>query len=687
MQGHGGHGGHGGGGQGGHSHGGGGDGGHGHSHGGSAPATVAPFPGEDLFIAATWGHQQVILQLLESGADPNQLDQYGLTPLHRAVERKQIAAIQALVYHGANVNSAGSWAVQETPLHWAVRSGDRAIDTTKVLLALGADVNARDAHGYTALHHAAGSQQCNFVCQLLLTCGSDLSAVDCERRSPLHLAAAAGNTATCFFLADKGGDMHGFDQSGQTPAALAAAKGHEQLASGLSGDTGALGDTLGPWQMQGFLRPNEMLTAKDVIVPMVATPLMFYLFGTLPWYMSIVSAGVMMTLVSSALIPKKGAKVKANPSLHTFYISCVVFTYVVLLYTVGVSTMHPLHMLFFMLTTVLMVICFSACSYTDPGVIPHNEQDYRDCMLAGERGTSVDGLCTTCMIRKPLRSKHCSVMNVCIAEFDHFCPWCNNAVGHSNYLAFVGWCVFEFINHIQLVYLLFSWLLAQTGSPSVFPIVSNLLLMNSQHPTVLYLTVFNVLCALMAMQLSMFQAGNIKVNLSTNERMNAFRYTYLMEHQATGLVGNPYDKGGTLNNLKALLRRGLWAVQLPRFEYKSLDVDIEKAAGASVAEELDIYDAGTTFTFARELNLVAAHKFVVALTKASTDEQSLQDSRRLLPHVLRRASVFPSHNQAELLQALSDQLPLQPGVRLDQQLIQCAKELSLIHISEPTRPY
>lgn len=468
--------------------------------------------------------------------------------------------------------------------------------------------------------------------------------------------------------------MHAFDQGGQTPAAAAESKHHETLAQGLSGDPSSIGHTLGPWQMHGFLRPNQMLSPKDIVVPMLATPLMFYLFGVLPWYLSIAAAGVMMTLVSSALIPKKGAKVKANPALHTFYISCVVFTYLVLLHTVGLAGMHWLHMLVFLATTVVMVICFSACSYSDPGVIPHNEQDYRDCMLAGERGVSLEGLCSTCMIRKPLRSKHCSVMNVCVAEFDHFCPWCNNAVGHSNYLPFVGWCVFEFVNHIQIVYLMGSWLLAEIGATSVFPITQNLVAMNQLHPTVLYLAVFNVLCCLMALQLSMFQAGNIKVNLTTNERMNAFRYPYLMEYQQTGLVGNPYDKGGTMPNLKALLRRGLWDVRLPRFEYKSLDVDIEKVAGASVAEELDIHDAGESFTFARELNLVAAHKFVVALTKSCPDETTLADCRMLLPHVLRRASVFPAKNQAELLEALTLKLPLVPGMRLDQQLIECAKE-------------
>ena len=63
---------------------------------------------------------QVIEYLVSKGADPNALDKSGVAPLHRAVRRRSLAAVRALLDGGAEprqVNKSGS-----TPLHLAVQS-------------------------------------------------------------------------------------------------------------------------------------------------------------------------------------------------------------------------------------------------------------------------------------------------------------------------------------------------------------------------------------------------------------------------------------------------------------------------------------------------------------------------------------------------------------------------------------
>ncbi|KAK5653312.1 hypothetical protein OQA88_9003 [Cercophora sp. LCS_1] len=41
--------------------------------------------------------------------------------------------------------------------------------------------------------------------------------------------------------------------------------------------------------------------------------------------------------------------------------------------------------------------------------------------------------CYTCHLRKPARSKHCSICKRCIAKFDHHCVFINNCVGAGNH--------------------------------------------------------------------------------------------------------------------------------------------------------------------------------------------------------------------------------------------------------------
>ena len=87
--------------------------------------------------------------------DMDQLDEAGLSALHRAVEAGHLGVAALLVAKGADVDVPDT--AECTPLHHAAARGQ--VGAVIVLIDLGAAVAASDECGWTPLHHAAASQQ------------------------------------------------------------------------------------------------------------------------------------------------------------------------------------------------------------------------------------------------------------------------------------------------------------------------------------------------------------------------------------------------------------------------------------------------------------------------------------------------------------------------------------------------
>jgi ankyrin repeat protein len=103
-------------------------------------------------------------------------------------------------------------------------------DVVKLLLANGADVNARDDVGWTPLMSA---QYDNEVVKLILDAGAEINAKNNDGRTALMLAAEDGETQIVSLLLTKDNAINTKDQWGRTALAWSAYNGHADVVNAL----------------------------------------------------------------------------------------------------------------------------------------------------------------------------------------------------------------------------------------------------------------------------------------------------------------------------------------------------------------------------------------------------------------------------------------------------------------------
>jgi ankyrin repeat protein len=180
----------------------------------------------DLGVTALWtasqnGSSAIVAKLLAAGATPEAALLTHETPLMVAARSGHAAVVEQLLAKGAGVNARG--ARGQTALMWAV--AQQHPEVVRVLLAHGADLKAKSdtwsemmavpPHGYpgynrliphggdTALMFAARVGDLESA-RLLVAAGADVNDADAWGVSATALAAHAGFTDLVAFLLDKG---------------------------------------------------------------------------------------------------------------------------------------------------------------------------------------------------------------------------------------------------------------------------------------------------------------------------------------------------------------------------------------------------------------------------------------------------------------------------------------------------
>jgi ankyrin repeat protein len=179
--------------------------------------------------------------LIGHGADVRAVtNNYACTPLHFAAGLGAADVVGVLLRHGARVEARDY--LGQTPLHWAVdpgvgldtdfdctgyeRTTERMLATCRSLVIAGADVDARNAIGETALHMATWAGQGSVV-ELLLDTGADPNASSNSGYTPLHMATRSPEVFRLLLL--RGADPSVKNWEGLTPVQKAPVASRSEL--------------------------------------------------------------------------------------------------------------------------------------------------------------------------------------------------------------------------------------------------------------------------------------------------------------------------------------------------------------------------------------------------------------------------------------------------------------------------
>jgi ankyrin repeat protein len=245
----------------------------------SAAAAATGAPSLTLVDAARKGEVQTVRSLLQQKTpDVNGPAADGMTALHWAVQRDDLAMVQMLLRAGANAQLPNRYGVRplalaavngnadilkllleggadpnlglspdETAVMAAARTGK--VEALKLLLAHGGNLNARDARGQTALMWAAAKNNGEAI-RVLVEAGADINV---RTNSPnkggryaemtvfnsppptgftaLLFAVRAGSIEGTRALLDAGADINDKLSDGEAPLVVATANAHWELAS------------------------------------------------------------------------------------------------------------------------------------------------------------------------------------------------------------------------------------------------------------------------------------------------------------------------------------------------------------------------------------------------------------------------------------------------------------------------
>ncbi|CAB0042774.1 unnamed protein product [Trichogramma brassicae] len=179
-----------------------------------------------LHLALAWGLKRIAKFLLRRGADPNSVDEEGLTPLHDICDSSDRDLLRMFFRINDELNQRVEINVRDksgnTPLHEALTWGGK--ENPKMLLERGADINLTNDRGWTALHVVCRRSEGDddqvpemfFEITEGLQQSVRVNAQDNEGNTPLNYALQGNAKRTAELMLRRGADPNLANAEGST---------------------------------------------------------------------------------------------------------------------------------------------------------------------------------------------------------------------------------------------------------------------------------------------------------------------------------------------------------------------------------------------------------------------------------------------------------------------------------------
>uniref|UniRef100_S4RHH1 Palmitoyltransferase n=1 Tax=Petromyzon marinus TaxID=7757 RepID=S4RHH1_PETMA len=535
----------------------------------------------DIIKATQYGIFERCRELVEAGYDVRQPDKENVTLLHWAAINNRIDLVKFYISKGAIVDQLGG-DLNSTPLHWATRQGH--LSMVVLLMKYGTDPSLLDGEGCSCIHLAAQFQHTAIVAYLIAK-GLDVDMMDQNGMTPLmwaayrtygvdptrllltfnatvnlgdkfhkntalHWAVLASNTNVIGLLLDAGANVDAQNVKGESALDLAKQRKNAWIVNRLQEARQAKG--LDNASFLHRFKSDKSVRQKV----MLGTPfLVIWLIG----FIADLDTG--SWLIKGALYVGVWALVQFlsktffDHSMHSALPLGIYLGTKFWMYITWFGWLWPDILCFqqvpFLINTAALFYNFGKSWKSDPGVVKATEEQKKKTIVELAEAGSLDLsiFCSTCLIRKPVRSKHCSVCNRCIAKFDHHCPWVGNCVGAGNHRYFVGYLFFLLGTICWLIYgcIIFWSRRCHTTyhTDGFWTYVSQVAMCSPWIFWMFINSLFHLTWVTILLMCQLYQISCL--GITTNERMNARRYKHFKVTATT--IESPFNHGCFRNSV------------------------------------------------------------------------------------------------------------------------------------------